>query len=138
MGSLSPSSSDSHATGCLQSVIHSLTSVVLPKPAGAEISVIPAARCKLSFIRSINRRRETTLGRGGGTYSLVAKIGADIGQLYNAPAWPSHCASHRDDDISLLVSCFDISVSLGHLFKRIAPINNRFCLPCLNQLFEGD
>jgi hypothetical protein len=102
------------------------------------MSVIPAARCKLSFIRSINRGRETTLGRGGGTYSLVAKIGADIGQLYNAPAWPSHCASHRDDDISLFVSFVDISVRLDDLLQRIAPIDNRFQLSCFSKLFDGE
>ena len=38
-GSLSPSSSDSQATGRSQPAIHSLTSVVLPKPAGAEMRV---------------------------------------------------------------------------------------------------
>jgi hypothetical protein len=102
------------------------------------MSVIPAARCKLSFSRSINRGRETTLGRGGGTYSLVAKIGADIGQLYNAPAWPSHCASHRDDDISLFVSFVDIPVRLDDLLQRIAPIDNRFQLSCFSKLFDGE
>ena len=39
VGSLSPSSSDSQATGRPQPATHSLTSVVLPKPAGAEMSV---------------------------------------------------------------------------------------------------
>ena len=33
---------------------------------------------------------------------------------------------HSDDDISLFVSCFDIPVSLDHLLKWIASINDRF------------
>src|SRR4030042_5301844 len=37
VGSLSPSSSDSQATGRLLPASHSLISVVLPKPAGAEM-----------------------------------------------------------------------------------------------------
>ena len=43
---------------------------------------------------------------------------------------------HRDDDISLFVSCVDIPVSLGDLFQRIASINDRFYLSRLNKLFE--
>jgi len=38
--------------------------------------------------------------------------------------------------ISLFVSFFDIPVSLGNLFQRIASINDRFYLPGLNKLFE--
>jgi hypothetical protein len=45
---------------------------------------------------------------------------------------------HSDDHIPLFVSLFDIPVSLGHLFQRIAPINDRFYLSCLNQLFEEE
>jgi hypothetical protein len=48
--------------------------VVLPKPAGAEMRV--SLRCRPSFNRSIKRGRGTMPGRGGGIYSLVAKIGA--------------------------------------------------------------
>src|SRR3972149_6603096 len=104
-GSLSPSSSDNHANfrlpildcgleiACLfaddaqsalsnlQSSIHLLTSVVLPKPAGAEISITPGLRCKPSFKRSIRRGRRTTFSRGRGIYSLVARIGEDTNQL---------------------------------------------------------
>ena len=58
--------------GRSQPATHSLTSVVLPKPAGAEIRV--SFRCRPSFSRSIRRGRRTTLGRGGGIYSLVARI----------------------------------------------------------------
>ncbi len=39
---------------------------------------------------------------------------------------------HCDDYISLLVSCFDISVRVGSLFQQIAFIDNRFDLSCLN------
>ena len=45
---------------------------------------------------------------------------------------------HSDDDISLFVPFFDIAVSLGDLFQRIAPIYDRFYLPRLNQLCEED
>jgi hypothetical protein len=45
---------------------------------------------------------------------------------------------HNDDDIALFVSFFDIPVSLSHLFQRIASIDDRFYLPCLNQLCEED
>ena len=69
-GSLSPASSDSQATGRSQPATHSLTSVVLPKPAGAEMRVSVRPKPWLwrrpSFSRSIRRGRRTTLGRGGG------------------------------------------------------------------------
>ena len=80
MGSLSPSSSDSQATGRSHAATHALTSVVLPKPAGAEMSV--SLRCSPAFSRSIRRERRTTFGRGGGIYSFVARIGVDIDQVY--------------------------------------------------------
>ena len=64
VGSLSPSSSDSQAAGRPHPATHSLTSVVLPKPAGAEIRV--SLPCRPSFSRSTRRGRRTTLGRGGG------------------------------------------------------------------------
>src|SRR5207253_5801985 len=84
VGSLSPSSSDSQATCRSQPATHSLRSVVLPKPAGAESRV--SLRCRPSFSRAIRRGRRTTFGRGGGIYSFVAKIGVDIDQseLLNA------------------------------------------------------
>ena len=43
---------------------------------------------------------------------------------------------HRYDYISLFVSCFDIPVSLGNLFQRVASIDDRFYLPRFNKLFE--
>ena len=43
---------------------------------------------------------------------------------------------HSDDDIPLLVPFFDIPVSLGSLFQRIASIYDRFYLPRLNKFFE--
>src|SRR4030065_615640 len=65
VGSLSPSSSDSQATGRLLPASHSLISVVLPKPAGAERGVSLQPEDKHSFSRSIRGGRRTTLGRGG-------------------------------------------------------------------------
>ena len=52
--------------GSPQPATHSLTRVVLPKPAGAEtrVSLLPAARP--SFSRSTSRGRGTTLRRNGG------------------------------------------------------------------------
>ena len=38
--------------------------------------------------------------------------------------------------ISFFASCFDIPVSLGSLFQRIASINDRFYLPRLSKFFE--
>ena len=46
------------------------------------------------------------------------------------------CVSYGDDHISLFLPCFDIPVSFGSLFQRIASINHRFDLPRFNQLFE--
>jgi len=43
---------------------------------------------------------------------------------------------HSDDHIPLLVSCFYISVSLGHLFQRIAPIDDRYDLPGFDELVQ--
>jgi len=74
-------SSDSHATGRSQPATHSLTSVVLPKPAGAEMRVTLGVRCSPAFNRSIRCWRRTTLGRGGGMKSLVAKMVAGTDQL---------------------------------------------------------
>ena len=66
----------------VRAAIHSLTSVVLPKPAGAEMSVTlwRATPDPRSADRS-GGSGWTTLGRGGGTYSFVAKMGADIEPL---------------------------------------------------------
>ena len=65
------------------------------------MSVTPDGRCNASFSRSIKQGRETTLGRGGGTKSLVHKMGADMASLYNAPQAqnaPSREAGHLADD----------------------------------------
>ena len=40
------------------------------------------------------------------------------------------------DDIALFLACFDIPVSLGNLFQRIASINDRFYPSGLDQLLE--
>src|SRR5437868_15476215 len=84
VGSFSPASSDSQATCRSHPATHALTSVVLPKPAGAAMRV--SLRCRPSFSRAIRRGRRTTFGRGGGIYSFVAKMGVDIDQseLLNA------------------------------------------------------
>src|SRR3990172_9512081 len=93
-GSLSASSSDNQATElphtcsggqCLGLAIHSLSRVVLPKPAGAEMRVNLRPKERPSFNRSIRRGRRTIFGRGGGIYNFVAKIVVDIDPLYNSP-----------------------------------------------------
>src|SRR5207237_5558802 len=76
VGSFSPSSSDNQATGRGPPASHSLTSVVFPKPAGAEMRV--SLPCSPSFSRSSRRGRLTTFGRSGGRYSFVAKIGVGM------------------------------------------------------------
>ncbi len=40
--------------------------------------------------------------------------------------------------ISLFLSCFNIPVSLGNLFQRIAPVYDRFYLSRLNKFFEDN
>ena len=44
---------------------------------------------------------------------------------------------HRNDDISFFMSFFNVPMSLGSLFQWIRPVNDRFDLPRLNQLFDG-
>src|SRR5512139_3245032 len=79
--SLSPPSSDNHATGLPQLAIHSLTRVVLPKPAGAEMSVsLPSSP---SFIRSIRRGRGTRFLRTGGVNNFVDNNSGDISLHYS-------------------------------------------------------
>src|SRR5215207_7688606 len=71
-GWLSVSSGDSHATerrGVENAVTHSVNSVVLPKPAGAEISVSRVWFPRLSC--SLSRARATRPGRSLGMYNLV-------------------------------------------------------------------
>lgn len=71
VGSLSPSSRNSHVTRRGLFGIHSLSKVVLPNPAGAAI--------KVSFLSSPWVRRSTNLGRktrsfrGWGIYSFVLR-----------------------------------------------------------------
>ena len=43
---------------------------------------------------------------------------------------------HSYDHIPLFVPCFDVPVSLGSLFQRIASVYNRLYLSRLNELFE--
>ena len=59
-----------------QPATHSLSRVVLPKPAGAETRV--SLRCSPASSRPIRRGRGTHSDRAGGIYSLVLKSGVDI------------------------------------------------------------
>jgi hypothetical protein len=67
----------------LHSASQALTSVVFPKPAGAEMRV--SLWCSPSFSRSSSRGRRTTLGRGRGIYSFVARTIVDISGGFQAP-----------------------------------------------------
>ncbi len=82
MGSLSPSSSDSQATGRPQPAAHAPARVVLPKPAEAEMRVSLRSAARPSVRRSISRWRGTYFGRGGGRYSLVARMDVGMYSLY--------------------------------------------------------
>jgi hypothetical protein len=93
-GSLSPSSNDNHAAltpsflpsgegAEVRIEIQLLISVVLPKPAEAEMRVSLQPIAKPLFSRSIKRERLTTPGRGWGTYTFVAKIAVAINPLYS-------------------------------------------------------
>jgi hypothetical protein len=75
------------------------------------------------------------------------KVGACIGSLVTmeraASADVPHsilCESiirlHRDNDVSLLLSCFNIAVRLGNLFHRIASVDDRLELSRRNEFFE--
>src|SRR5204863_9907324 len=67
---LSPRSSDSHADSTCASASHSATTVVLPKPGGADTSVSFAASAWRK--RSLRRLRNTTCRRRRGTKSFVS------------------------------------------------------------------
>ena len=69
-GSLSPASSDSHATGRSRHRAQSASRTVLPYPAGAQTSASPGSSPSSS--RSASRGRGTKPGREPGTCSLVA------------------------------------------------------------------
>ena len=43
---------------------------------------------------------------------------------------------HGYDYVSLFLPCFDIPVSLGNLFQRVASIDDRFYLARLQHIFE--
>jgi hypothetical protein len=45
---------------------------------------------------------------------------------------------HGDDDTWLFLACFDIPVSFGSLFQRVASIDDRCDHSRLNQLLEGN
>ena len=67
-----------------QPATHSLTSVVLPKPAGAEMRV--SLRRSPSSSLSVRRGRLTTVARGGGICSFIAKTGMGIVHYSAVPA----------------------------------------------------
>ncbi len=80
------SSSDNHATKlpqtcsggqCLGPEIHSLTNMVLPKPAGAEMRVNLRSEENPLFKRSISQGWRTRLARGG-INSFVRRRATDI------------------------------------------------------------
>src|ERR1022692_2899975 len=84
-GSLSAGSSAIHATVRLRAVrddSHCATRDVLPKPAGAEMSVNLARAPRSSRAASLGRA--TRSGRGLGTFSLVATRGLGIGSSLRA------------------------------------------------------
>ncbi len=71
--SLSRSSSESHATAAPLSApvtSHSVTSIVFPNPAGAEISTNLASAALVR--RACKRGRDTRLRRGDGMWSFVS------------------------------------------------------------------
>ncbi len=72
-GSLSFLSRESQAAGHSVCRSQSLTSVVLPNPAGAETSVSLWPDCRPWFNRSTRRWRGTSSGRRRGINSLVAR-----------------------------------------------------------------
>src|SRR5215208_1535217 len=82
-GSLSPSSSDTQATVWLpasRSFSHSMSKVVFPKPAGAEIKVSlrPASRSRVA----VSRGRATSFGRAWECRSLVDTSESVIGDTW--------------------------------------------------------
>ena len=72
-GSLSSGSSEIQATGRSVLATHSLSIVVFPEPAEAEISVTGYA--VLSFYFSIRCERDNRSARSGGINSFEVKIG---------------------------------------------------------------
>ena len=76
-GSLSPASSDSHATGCPPRRAQSASRTVLPYPAGAAARMSPRARPSSS--RAVSRGRSTWPGRDAGMCSLVASSASRSG-----------------------------------------------------------
>src|SRR3990170_9162859 len=64
--------------------------------------------------------------------------GSDDAYLHRAPPLGTSCP-HGDDHVSLLVSSFDIPMSLGDLLQRIPSIDDRSQMPRLDEVFEeGD
>jgi len=87
--------------------------VVLPKPAGAAMSV--SLRCNPSFIRSVRRGRRTTFGRSGGMYSFVANSGVDTDELLD------YCALATRDHHQRVTSRNTSTRSLAGVFRGGVP-----------------
>ena len=68
------------------------------------------------------------------TYRYVAQLNSDRHSLLSVVV----VLRHRDDNIALFAPGFDVSMRLGGLFKRIAPINDRLDLSGLNKILEED
>ena len=70
---------------------HSLSSVVLPKPAGAETSV--SLRVTPSFSRSVRRGRETRLALSPACPERSRRVGAGAGNVeFSGQQWHGHFA----------------------------------------------
>ncbi len=71
------------------------------------------------------------------TRVLFADVGATVSDVTWYDCLLDLCSRHYIyDDISLFVPFFDIPVSLGNLFQRIASIDDRFDLSRLNKFFD--
>ncbi len=94
VGSSSAGSSETHAVRAAspRAAIHWATSVVLPKPGGADTSISfdVATRPR----RSSRRARSTALGRGIGVWILVARSSGTV-----PPSWDTRPVTHEPRSI---------------------------------------
>src|SRR5918999_3635080 len=107
MGSLSPSSSDTQPPRrppALRSFDHSLSRVVLPNPAGAEMRVSFRPDSCSSF--SVNRGRETSFGRATGGRSLVDTSESMVSGTWLTSGAYYNCNSYRDDTLCRPLAAF--------------------------------
>ncbi len=92
---------------------HSLIRVVLPKPAGAEMSVSGRVSTCANF--SVRRKRGTQSGRIGGTNSFVFSSGSRAGIL---PGW-----SDSEDASSISHANFHFNLSILNII--LPPVSTR-------------